>query len=356
MRTRTHIITQATTTATGARQPIMPTSTSVSTRGVQDGQDEDDEDSTDALEGSLVEVTQSEIPSYFCERDGRLFHSHGASPYPLPVDTPEHQRLNVQHNIIKILLGRNYCGPVPRALTNIPDRQRLVVDLGSGTGKWVMEMAGEFPHAYVVGLDIVPIGTMYPLDNVHFEVKDINERLVWSDGAVDVMHARSISMAIHDFNALLTEVARVLRPGGLFLSSEWIRAACVHPNLGVTPESHIPNLVRFFAMLRAALASRYGTRTLAPYVPDYLAETSHFVNIDACRVYVPIGPWVEDPIMRQIGKAYRKAFRTYVESVKPLLLQVYGGTLQELYDGIGEELRERRGLVGIMHVVCAERA
>ncbi len=109
MRTRTHIITQATTTATGTRQPIMPTSTSFSTRGVQgsrfdvqswtfqpdlnwaDGQDEDDEDSTDALEGSLVEVTESEIPSYFCERDGRLFHSHGASPYPLPVDTPEHQ-------------------------------------------------------------------------------------------------------------------------------------------------------------------------------------------------------------------------------------------------------------------------
>lgn len=87
----------------------MPARTAFSTRGLQgsrfdvqswtfqpdlnwaDGQDEDDEDSTDALEGSLVEMTESEIPSYFCERDGRLFHSHGASPYPLPVDTPEHE-------------------------------------------------------------------------------------------------------------------------------------------------------------------------------------------------------------------------------------------------------------------------
>lgn len=85
----------------------MPARTAFSTRGLQgsrfdvqswtfqpdlnwaDGQDEDDEDSTDALEGSLVEVTESEFPSYFSERDGRLFHSHGASPYPLPVDAPE---------------------------------------------------------------------------------------------------------------------------------------------------------------------------------------------------------------------------------------------------------------------------
>ncbi|KAG9217805.1 hypothetical protein CCMSSC00406_0005175 [Pleurotus cornucopiae] len=352
----------------------MPARTAFSTRGLQgsrfdvqswtfqpdlnwaDGQDEDDEDSTDALEGSLVEVTESEFPSYFSERDGRLFHSHGASPYPLPVDAPEQRRLNVQHNIIKILLGANYRGPVPQALTNIPDRRRLVVDLGSGTGKWVMEIARQFPHANVVGLDIVPIGTMYPLDNVCFEVQDMNERFRWVDGSVDVIHARSISMAIHDFKALLTEVARVLRPGGLFLSSEWIRAACVHPNLGVTPESHIPNLVRFFEMLRAALASNCGTRNLAPHVPDYLSATTHFVNIDPCRVYVPIGPWVDDPIMRTIGRAYRKAFRTYVESVKPILLRVYGEELQEVYDGVNEELRTRRGLVGIMHVVCAERA
>jgi hypothetical protein len=42
-----------------------------------------------AAASDLTEVARDDFPSYFEERDGRLFHSHGGSPYPLPVDTPE---------------------------------------------------------------------------------------------------------------------------------------------------------------------------------------------------------------------------------------------------------------------------
>ena len=37
----------------------------------------------------LTEVGPDDFPSFFEARDGRLFHSRGGSPYPLPVDTPE---------------------------------------------------------------------------------------------------------------------------------------------------------------------------------------------------------------------------------------------------------------------------
>lgn len=39
----------------------------------------------------MTEVGDEEIPGYFEERAGRLFHSHGGLPYPLPVDTPEQE-------------------------------------------------------------------------------------------------------------------------------------------------------------------------------------------------------------------------------------------------------------------------
>lgn len=39
----------------------------------------------------LTELGPDDFPSYFIERDGRLFHSHGNSPYPLPADTAEQQ-------------------------------------------------------------------------------------------------------------------------------------------------------------------------------------------------------------------------------------------------------------------------
>ena len=45
---------------------------------------------SDTSEG-IVELEADEIPGYFQERGGRLFHSHGSCPYPLPVDAEEQQ-------------------------------------------------------------------------------------------------------------------------------------------------------------------------------------------------------------------------------------------------------------------------
>ena len=40
-------------------------------------------------EPRLRELRSTDFPPYFHERQGALFHSHGDSPYPLPVHGPE---------------------------------------------------------------------------------------------------------------------------------------------------------------------------------------------------------------------------------------------------------------------------
>jgi hypothetical protein len=50
--------------------------------------------SDDGLSDASSEVTElgsDDFPASFEERDGRLFHSHGGLPYPLPVDTSEQE-------------------------------------------------------------------------------------------------------------------------------------------------------------------------------------------------------------------------------------------------------------------------
>ena len=43
---------------------------------------------------------------------------------------------------------------------------------------------------------LVPIATRSPPDNVQFEMADINEPLRYNNGTFDLVHARSISMAV----------------------------------------------------------------------------------------------------------------------------------------------------------------
>ncbi len=79
----------------------------------------------------------------------------------------------------------------------------------------VLQMAAQFPDAYIVGLDIgrsyvrsffpvlmnpvAPIAPEEHPDNVSFEVHDINERTRFGDGTVDFVHARFCAMTVRSF-------------------------------------------------------------------------------------------------------------------------------------------------------------
>ena len=60
-----------------------------------DPNDSDDASSVSSFRSDasseITELDPTDFAGYFRERDGRLFHSHGNSPYPLPVDAPEQE-------------------------------------------------------------------------------------------------------------------------------------------------------------------------------------------------------------------------------------------------------------------------
>lgn len=81
-------------------------------------------------------------------------------------------------------------------------------------------MALQFPHADVVGLDIVPPALLTDADvpeNCRFEVDDANLSLAHYEGAFNVVHMRAAHLGINDFESWLYEIARTLRPNGILL-------------------------------------------------------------------------------------------------------------------------------------------
>jgi Methyltransferase domain len=83
------------------------------------------------------------------------------------------------------------------------------------------EMAREFPHCEVLGIDLAPV----PLPpeslppNCQFEIDDISLGLSHLEAQFDVVFARAIGLGLKDFRKALADMERCAKPGGIVI---WI--------------------------------------------------------------------------------------------------------------------------------------
>lgn len=143
-------------------------------------------------------------------------------PYIVPWDIEEHNRLDFQHYMLRYALRGNFLAPVRNP--------HAILDAGSGTGRWAIELANLFPDANVVGLDVNPppeditaeagINTRPP--NYAFVPGNLLEVLPFADNSFDFVHMRALVTAIpHDkWPTVIGELARVTRPRGWVESLE----------------------------------------------------------------------------------------------------------------------------------------
>jgi SAM-dependent methyltransferase len=84
------------------------------------------------------------------------------------------------------------------------------------------EMAREFPHCDVVGVDLAPVPIKEGLlpQNCHFEIDDINCGLDHFHNQFDLVHARLIGAGIHNFRKTVHDAVQCLKPGGMIVWSE----------------------------------------------------------------------------------------------------------------------------------------
>ncbi|KAG9044043.1 hypothetical protein FS837_008858 [Tulasnella sp. UAMH 9824] len=177
---------------------------------------------------SVVSDTPS-LVSFHSSADGHLFKTmHGrafnnqSDLYSLPADDHEHSRLDIQHLALRLHLGSLYASKhlVETALKPNPDCPPAILDVGTGSGRWALDMAIQFPHAEVVGLDIVPPVLLTDADvpdNCRFEVDDANLSFAHYENSFNVVHVRSADQGINNFESWLYEIARTLRPNGVLL-------------------------------------------------------------------------------------------------------------------------------------------
>lgn len=112
------------------------------------------------------------------------------------------------------------------------DRYRLsgplrILDLGCGTGEITRRLAAHYPHATVLGVDILESNIEHAMhrslasgERVRYAQGDAFA-LDLADAGFDLVACRHVSQSVPDFPQVLAEITRVLKPGGrLHLLSE----------------------------------------------------------------------------------------------------------------------------------------
>ncbi|MGH2508914.1 MAG: class I SAM-dependent methyltransferase, partial [Ktedonobacteraceae bacterium] len=109
--------------------------------------------------------------------------------YPLDIENAEEmERLIKQAPLIS-----EHAGLLPAQV--VPTAGQRVLDVGCGPGEWVLEMARNYPHCQITGVDINPRMVAYGtacahirrLPNACFEVADVIQALPFAEASIDVL-------------------------------------------------------------------------------------------------------------------------------------------------------------------------
>ena len=271
---------------------------------------DDGESSTKSVASSIFAYEQSH---------GRTYHAYHAGKYILPNDEDEQERCDIMYHAVRLSIGNK--------LYFAPLEPKRVLDIGTGTGLWAIEMADTHPEAEVYGTDLSPIQPSWVPQNLTFEIADADEEWTYRP-MFDLVHSRIMNdTSLKDWPHFYREAFKVLRPGGWVESQEFSYKR-------TTDDNTLPadSIVTKWEELWTEGIQRIGQKGHCD--PDLVMQQmsdAGFINITRLNFKMPIGPWPKDPILRQAGEFGRAnlLYGFYGLSVK-IFTQLLGWSVEEL--------------------------
>ena len=275
---------------TASRNPtVTPSVATQITPAIEPDTDSSDEAYAESTTTSYVTSVASEMSKGVLE-NGRLYPSYGKHGYGLPTDDEEMDCLDLQHHKYALVLNKkHFLAPIS------PNPQRIL-DLGTGTGIWALDVADMYPTAQVIGVDIAHIQPAWVAPNVQFEIDDIEEDWTYRKESFDFIHGRDFLYCIRDYPKLLRQCYQTLKPGG------YVELACIYPRV-MCDDGSMPADSAFKTTCDKFLEAGvlWGTPCDAPIrYAQYMREAG-FVDVSENIFKVPSAPWPRDKRLKQIG-------------------------------------------------------
>ncbi|KAI0893590.1 S-adenosyl-L-methionine-dependent methyltransferase [Annulohypoxylon nitens] len=282
---------------------------------LQDGEFETSDFDTSSM--SMFGSVSSSIYRHAYE-NGRRYHKYRYGTYPIPNDETEQNREDMKHvAILELTRGKNFFAP-------IGDHPQKIIDLGTGTGTWAIEVADLFPGAEVVGCDLSPIQPFWVPGNVRFIIDDIEDEWAHGDGW-DLVHIRQVFPAIQDPPGVCRQSFGHLKPGG------WIEVQDFGGIVKCDDDTLQTDslLTQFYDMTTEALSKRGIRWTIANNLDEILRRIG-FVNIECKKFKVPIGVWPKAKRLRLVGLYMKSVFGDLIDALAPIVFPLLSKSQQQM--------------------------
>jgi SAM-dependent methyltransferase len=216
----------------------------------------------------------------------------------LPKDAQEINRLDMQHYILHKAFQANFLAPIQNV--------RTILDIGSGTGRWVKEMSEYAPYITVHGFDL-DLSTLPLPTNCSFTRGNILNGLPYSNDSFDFVHQRLLVLGLpfHTWPGVVQEIVRVTRQGS------WVEL--VECDLHF---SHQGTYTRdFIGWLDQASKQRGIDIGIGQKIKSFL-EAAGLVHIEEHTKELPLGNWGN-----HLGKMLLSDFRAAAkQTIKPIII------------------------------------
>lgn len=223
-----------------------------------------------------------------------------------PCDEQEQDLLDIFHE----LFARVQYAYSP-SHSSRPTGNARVLDLGCGTGIWAIDLAKQYPNAYVLGFDIAATQPPNYSPNCEFSTPfDFERAWVGKGESWDCIHLQLRCGGVRDWPSVYRKACAHLRPGGWFEQLEIdFERRCDNGSLEETAFAY------WYKYLKEATEKL--ERPLAHSSHETVAELhkAGFTQIWHRHILLPLNPWPLDVNGRHIGRWYSLAMDQSIETL-----------------------------------------
>ncbi|KAM0256725.1 hypothetical protein ACHAQJ_004792 [Trichoderma viride] len=251
----------------------------------------------------------SSVRDYMFE-NGRRYHRFREGSYNFPNDDVEQEREDMKHAMVKLLCSQKL------HFAPIGDNPQEILDIGTGTGIWSIEMGDRYLSAHILGIDLSPIQPDWLPPNVRFMIDDVESPWLHPRNHFDYVHSRHTVMAVRDWMKLFRRAIEHLKVGG------WIELQEIHH----TPRSALPNgngemppdhpIARYWKHVTEGLAALgIDLNAAADGRLSNMMQEAGFTNVTERVLHVPIGTWPKNKILKTVGLYWRTILLDGIQAI-----------------------------------------